>query len=84
MVTDMEATIGGTTTTTIMVAPDATGNTYVIYTSGLQLDGAVAGTTSKRDQNTDNGLLSLDVIDVIALALEDAFQSLLVQTTAKD
>ena len=60
------------------------GNTDVIYTSGLQLNGAVAGTTSKRKQNTDSGLLSLDATYAIALALEDAFPSLLVPTTAKD
>ena len=73
-----------TTTATIIVAPDAVGNTDVIYTSGLQLNGAVAGTTSKREQNTDSGLLLLGATDAITLALEDAFPSLLVPTTAKD
>ena len=67
-----------------MVAPDATGNTDVIYTSGLQLNGAAAGTTSKREKNTDSDLLPLDVIDTIALASEYAFPSLLVQTTTED
>ena len=60
-----------------MVPPVTPGDTDVIYTSGLQLNGAVVGKSSKREQNTDDGLLPLDVIDAIALALEDAFPSLI-------
>ena len=75
--TDMEATIAGTTTATSMIALNTTGNTDVVGTSGLQLNGATAGKIGRRGQNTDDGLLPPNVIDAVALASDCAFPFLL-------
>ena len=84
MALDMEVTIAGTTTTTIMVALNTTGNIDVVGTSGLTLNGATAGKIGRRGQNTDDGLLPPNVIDAVALASDCAFPFLLIQTITED
>ena len=75
--TDMEATIACTITSTIMVALNTTGNTDVVGTSGLQLNGATVWKIDRHGQNTDDGLLPPDMIYAVALASDCAFPFLL-------